>query len=286
TFAAILQDNPEPVRHLNPQLPAELERILVKALDKDPLRRYQHASEIREELKTIRAGIRPVPTLAGRAHGLDRNLSGRVRKNYRTSIVFAGLVLLVALAAAVTGVRYRRSQQAPKLNNRDTVVLADFSNSTGEHIFDNVLKQALEVSLRPSPLLNILPDSRVESTLKQMTRPPGSPVTNDVAREICERANGKAFIAGSIALLGKQYVLNLRAAACDSGDVLAEEQITADRKEGVVAALGRGVANLREKLGESLPSVQKFNKPLDEATTSTLEALTQYSIARRMQREQ
>src|SRR5262249_46001673 len=147
TFAAILQDNPDPPRRPNPQLPAELDRILIKILDKDPLRRYQHASEIREELKKVRAAIRPTQDFSGRASALDRNLSGRVRKNYWTTIVFASLVLLVALGAAVIGVRYRRSQQAPKLNNRDTVVLADFSNSTNEHIFDNVLKQALEVSL-------------------------------------------------------------------------------------------------------------------------------------------
>ena len=158
-------------------------------------------------------------------------------------------------------------------------MLADFANSTGDPVFDNTLKQALSVSLRQSPFLNILSDSRVAATLTMMTRPPNTQLTNDVAREVCQRTHSKAYIGGSISALGKEYVLGLRAASCETGDVLAEEQATADRKEEVLSALGKAAAKLREKLGESLASVTKYNQPLAEATTSSLEALQQYSEA-------
>ena len=146
-------------------------------------------------------------------------------------------------------------------------MLADFANSTGDPVFDNALKQALSVSLRQSPFLNILSDSKVAATLTMMTRPPNTKLTSDLALEVCQRAHAKAYIGGSISALGKEYVLGLRAASCETGDVLAEEQATAGRKEEVLSALGKAAAKLREKLGESLASVAKYNKPLAEATT-------------------
>jgi tetratricopeptide (TPR) repeat protein len=198
----------------------------------------------------------------------------------------AALVILVLIAAAISSMLLRRSHPTSKLTNRDTVVLADFSNSTGDAVFDNTLKQALAVSLRQSPFLNILSDGRVGATLKMMTRPPNTPLTNEVAREICQRTQSKAYIGGSISALGNEYVLGVKAASCATGDVLAEEQATANRKEQVLDALGRSATKLRGKLGESLASVQKYNKPLEEATTSSLEALRQYNEGRQMQREQ
>ena len=288
TFAAILNESPQPAIHWNSQLPVKLDEIVAKALQKDRQLRYQHASEIRSDLQQLRAvteSTLPTPadpeSIATRAR--EPAISGRNRWKIALPI---GLILLALLGAVILRLSHRRTSQASKLNEKDTVVLADFANSTGDPVFDNTLKQALTVSLRQSPFLNILSDSKVAATLTMMTRPPNTHLTNDVAREVCQRADAKAYIGGSISALGKEYVLGLRAASCETGDVLAEEQATADRKEEVLNALGKSAGKLREKLGESLASVAKYNKPLADATTSSLEALQQYSEGARVQREQ
>src|ERR1022692_1400988 len=188
-------------------------------------------------------------------------------------------VLLVALL--VSGGLYYRSHQSKPLTDKDTIVLADFANSTGDAIFDDTLKQALSVALNQSPFLNVLPENKVAATLKMMSRPTGTKLTPELARELCQRAGSKAYIAGSIASLGSQYVLGLKAVNCQSGDPLAEEQVTAASKEKVLDTLGEAASKLRTELGESLATVQKLDVPLSEATTSSLEALQAYTLGRK-----
>jgi tetratricopeptide (TPR) repeat protein len=173
----------------------------------------------------------------------------------------------------------------PKLTEKDTIVLADFSNSTGDAVFDDTLKTALTVGLDQSPFLNVLSDNKVAATLKLMTRPVNTKLTPDVARELCIRVGSKAYIAGSIANLGNEYVLGLKAVDCQNGEPLAQQQVTAIGKEKVLNAVGEATGKLRAQLGESLPSVGKLDVPLDEATTSSLDALQAYSLGRKAFRE-
>jgi eukaryotic-like serine/threonine-protein kinase len=200
--------------------------------------------------------------------------------------IWAAAAVVIALAAG--GFYYYRSYSSkPKvLTDKDTVVLADFENSTGDPVFDDTLKTALSVSLNQSPFLNVLSDSNVAKTLKLMTKPPNTKLTPDVARELCQRAGSKAYIAGSIASLGSQYVLGLKVVNCQSGDVLAQDQATAAGKEKVLDTLGEAASKLRGELGESLASVQKLDIPLSEATTSSLEALQAFSLGRKTYGEQ
>ena len=185
------------------------------------------------------------------------------------------------VAALVAGGLYFRSRHAAPLTEKDTIVLADFTNTTGDAVFDDTLKQALAVDLGQSPFLNILSEEKVRQTLRQMTRSPSERLTQDLAREVCQRAGSKAYLAGSIAALGTQYVIGLEALNCASGDVLAREQVTAAGKEQVLPALGQAAAKLRNEVGESLSSVQKFDVPLEQATTNSLEALKAYTLGRK-----
>jgi Flp pilus assembly protein TadD len=186
---------------------------------------------------------------------------------------------VVLVAVTIAGAFYFRSRQTTRrLAEKDTIVLADFGNSTGDAIFDDTLKTALHVSLRQSPFLNVLPDGEVTRSLQLMTRPASTKLTPEVAREVCQRADSKAYVAGSIARMGGEYVLGLKAVNCQSGDTLAEEQVTASSKEKVLDALGKAASQLRTELGESLATVKKFDVPLEEATTSSLEALKAYSL--------
>ena len=184
-------------------------------------------------------------------------------------------VLLVALLAA--GGLYYRTHRSKPLTDKDTIVLADFANSTGDPVFDDTLKTALNVSLRQSPFLNVLPGRQFTQTLKLMALPADAKLTPEQTRELCQRVGSKAYVAGSIASLGSQYVLGLKAVNCVSGDPLAEEQVTAASKEKVLDALGEAASKLRGELGESLATVQKYDVPLAQATTSSLEALKAYS---------
>ena len=185
---------------------------------------------------------------------------------------------IVVAAVLIAGGLYYRSHRAKPLTDKDTIVLADFSNTTGDPVFDDTLKTALSVSLNQSPFLSVLSDNKVVGTLKRMTRPPDTKLTPDVAREVCQRASSKAFLAGSIASLGSEYVLGLKVVNCQSGDVLAQEQATAASKEKVLDALGEAASKLRGELGEPLATVQKLDVPLRESTTSSLEALKAYGM--------
>jgi serine/threonine protein kinase/tetratricopeptide (TPR) repeat protein len=196
----------------------------------------------------------------------------------RWPLVAAAAVLVIAAAA---GFLYYRSQQAPRLTDQDTIVVADFANSTADPVFDETLKTALTVALNQSPFLNVLSDEKIAATLKLMTRPADTKLTSQVARELCQRAGSKAYITGSIASLDNEYVLALKAVNCQNGDTLAQEQVTADGKKNVLNAVGEAAAKLRGRLGESLATVQKFDVPLAQATTSSLEALQAYSLGRK-----
>jgi len=198
-------------------------------------------------------------------------------RSKRKKLSLVATVVMVALVA-IGFLYYRRSRQISKLTDEDTIVLTDFANSTGDAIFDDTLKTALTVSLRQSPFLNLLSDDSVVETLKLMTRPANTRLTPEVTREVCQRAHSKAYISGSIATLGTEYVLGLKAVNCWNGGPLAVEQVTAASKEKVLDALGEAVSNLRRELGESLATVQKFDVPLAQATTSSLEALKAYSL--------
>jgi tetratricopeptide (TPR) repeat protein len=190
-------------------------------------------------------------------------------------------VLVVALLVAC-GLYYHSHRQSKPLTDKDTVVLSDFDNKTGDSVFDDTLKQGLSVQLEQSPFLDLLSERKVNETLKRMGRSAGDRLTPDVTREVCQRTDSKAMLTGSIASLGSQYVIGLKAANCTTGDLLAEAQEQAAGKEAVLKALDKAAVSLRGKLGESLSSVQKYATPVEDATTPSLEALKAYSLGRKM----
>ena len=200
------------------------------------------------------------------------------RKSLLTMMIAGGVVLALAIAGAF----YWRSRSTPTLTEKDSILLADFVNTTGDPVFDGTLKQALAVQLEQSPYLNIVPDQTIRKALQFMGKTPEERVTGAVAREVCEREHIKAMMSGSIAALGSQYVVAIDATNCATGDSLAREQVTAASKEAVLAAVGKAASSLRGKLGESLASIQKFDTPVTEATTSSLEALKAYAAADEM----
>ncbi len=268
-FDAILNRAPLPPLRLNPDVPPKLEDIVNKALEKDRNLRYQSAADVRTDLQRLKRDSESGHSAAAS--------SGTLAAPHGKVWNFAVPILTVALLVA-GGLYYRSHQQRTRLTDKDTIVLADFANSTGDAVFDDALKTALNVSLRQSPFLNMLSDSEVAKTLQQMTRPTSTKLTPDLARELCERAGSKAYLAGTIGSLGSQYVLGLKAVNCRSGDTLAEEQATAASKEKVLDTLGEAASKLRGELGESLATVEKLDVPLPEATTSSLEALQAYSL--------
>jgi serine/threonine protein kinase/Tfp pilus assembly protein PilF len=322
-FDAILNHAPVPPVRLNPGLPPELERILSKCLEKHRNLRYQHASDIRTDLQRLKRdtdssrSVIVTPAIAdaevettpqatsnpsiARQKGASASQSAAV--NFATSTVipmpstpivanvpknFPSILVsvsaLLVIAALVAGSLHWRSRGAPKLTDKDTIVLADFSNATGDPIFDDTLKQALATQLAQSPFLNVLSDQRVSETLRMMGRSPNDRITTDTAREICERTHSTAFLAGSIASLGSQYAIGLNAVNCASGNSLAREEMQASRKEDVLNALGKATTSLRERFGESLASVKKFDTPIEQATTSSLEALKAFTAGDRAAR--
>ena len=281
-FKAILDATPiTPVR-LNPEVPADLERIISKALEKDRNLRYQSAAEMRADLQRLKRDTGSHVTVAVAATDQPEQTLAYRRPRKLLSYVAGGLLLALLL---IGGIYYRAHRNA-RLSGKDTIVLADFSNSTNDPVFDDTLKTGLSVALNQSPFLNVLSENTVAETLQQMTRAPGTRLMPELAREVCLRAGSRAYIAGSIAKLGEEYVVGLKTINCRDGDTLAQEQVTSPSKERVLDVLGGAVSKLRAELGESLATVQKFDIPLEHATTSSLEALKAYSLGQRADREQ
>jgi serine/threonine protein kinase len=272
-FKAILDGAPTSAVRLNPDVPAKLEEIINKALEKDRNLRYQHAADMRTDLQRLKRDSESEHYSAARtSSGTVAVAPGpRFGKLWRIGIP----VLLITLL--VGGAFYFRSHRVQALTDRDSIVLSDFENKTADSAFDDALKQGLAVQLEQSPFLDLISDSKVNETLKLMGHPAGERLTPEITREVCQRTGGKAMLTESIARLGSQYVIGLKAVNCNSGDVLADVQQQATSKEGVLKALGNAGVNLRGRLGESLRSVQKYATPLEEATTPSLEALQAYS---------
>jgi len=263
-FKAILDGTPTPAVRLNPDLPAELERIIDKALEKDRDLRYQSAADVRTDLQRLKRDSESVkaPVVAAPARRWPW-------------IAGVAVLILIAAAGAAYFFLYRR---APKLTEKDTIVLADFTNTTGDPVFDGTLRQGLSAQLEQSPFLSLISDERIAQTLALMSQPKDARLTKELGREVCQRTASAATIEGSIASLGSQYVLGLNAVNCHTGDLLAQEQVTANGKEQVLKSLGDAATKLRGKLGESLASVQKYDAPPENVTTPSLEALQAYSL--------
>ncbi|MCU1259314.1 MAG: serine/threonine protein kinase [Bryobacterales bacterium] len=232
--------------------PRKLRTIVDRCLEKDPGRRWQSAAELQQQLAAVSVVSRGAYLAA------------------------SGMAIL-ALAAA-TG--YFFLHRPAGLTAKDTIVLADFENKTRDPVFDQTLRQGLAVQLEQSPFLTLVSDQRIQQVLLFMTRPPGTRLTSEVSREICERTGSTAVLEGSIAGLGNQYVLWLRARNCRNGEVLAEEQAQSEKKEEVLKALSGIALRMRTRLGESLTSIQEHSTPLEQATTSSLEALKAYTAAK------
>ena len=304
-FQAILDRAPTSPIRLNPDLPEKLEDIINKALEKDRNLRYQHAADIRADLQRLkrdtetgravaassgsvaaaqesgsRAAFSSGSAAAGAAgsSGAVTPASGSAPAARMRSWKMPAVAAAALIAVLIGGGLFFRSRRASALTEKDTVVLADFVNTTGDAVFDGTLKQALAVQLEQSPYLNLLPESRIREALRFMGRPPDERLTNEVAREICMREGAKAMLTGSIASLGTHYVITVSALNAQNGDVLAREEVEAESKEKVLKSLDRAASSLRGKLGESIGSAQKFDTPLEQATTSSLEALQAFSL--------
>jgi len=261
-FDSILHGDPVPPLKLNPATPPELDRIIRKCLEKDREVRYQRSSEVRADLQRL-------------GHAADSSGPG-IRRRPMSSSRW-GWVAVSAIAVALTAMGYFYLRQGPKLTDKDTIVLADFRNNTGDSVFEETLRQGLSVELEQSPFLSLISDRRIAGTLKLMGQPQNVRLTSEIARDICERTGSAAVVEGSIDSLGSKYVLGLSARNCRTGDILYQEQVQAGRKEDVLSALSQIARKFRRRAGESLATVNRYSTPLAEATTPSLEALKAFS---------
>src|SRR5215813_1591523 len=277
---AILNRSPLAPGRLNPDLPPRLGQIIMRALEKDWKSRYQSAAEIRTDLQRLKRDSDSGRTTVATTQ--DQPKEGPKSTRFRWMAFTGAVILVIGLGMGGWFFSYRKP---PTLTDKDAIVLADFANSTGDAVFDDALNTALSVALNQPPYLNVMSESKVQTTLQLMARPANTALGPAVARELCQRAGSKAYISGSISALGSQYVLGLKAVNCQSGDTLVQEQVTASAKEKVLEALGAATSKLRGALGESLATVTKFDVPLAEATTSSLEALKALSLGGKAARE-
>jgi len=305
-FAAILEKDPVPPVRINPDLPPELQHIISGALEKDCNLRYQSAAEMRAELQRLRRDtdsrrsaaavetVVPTPVSGSRSRSsvttqlqraateLEKQDSSGKAASSRAWIWKISIPVLILIALIAAGLYYR-SRQIPKLTDKDTLVLADFTNTTGDTVFDGTLRQALSAQLEQSPFLNLLSDSRIAQTFSLMAQPKDARVTHELAREVCQRTASAAALQGSIAQVGTEYLLTLKAVNCSNGEPLASTTAQARDKNHVLDAVGEMAAAMRSKLGESLASVQKYDAPAENVTTPSLEALQAYSLGYKAQ---
>ena len=295
-MAGILDREPKSL----PEAPPELQRIVSKSLEKNREQRYQSAKDLQLDLQALKeeltftaklthqqnsaetelteAQASRVPLLSGAASGANQPLkSGTLDARSRTVAVIAIVAILLLTAAAYF---FFNRKTAPAFAEREPILLTDFENKTGEEIWDGTLKQALAVALEQSPYMNIFPEERARDTMKLMNRSVDDPITRAAGREICQRRNVRALLVGTIAKLERSYTVTLEATNAQSGERIALTLEQAAGRDDVVNALGRAATGLRGKLGESLASLQKYDVPLEEATTSSLEALKAYSLGR------
>jgi serine/threonine protein kinase/tetratricopeptide (TPR) repeat protein len=268
---AILNRTPVAPIRLNPVLPPKLEEIVNKALEKDRRLRYQSAADIRTDLQRLKRDSGS-GRVAGAASGAVLN---PIRKSTRWAAVTGATTLAIALG--VGGWLYF-SRKAHALTDKDTIVLADFDNKTGDAVFDDTLRRGLSVHLEQSPFLSIISDQQIQQSLQMMGQKPDVKLTPDLARELCQRTSSTAVLDGSIAQIGAQYLLTLKAVNCANGQTIASTEAEVIDKSHVLDALGKGSSEIRKKLGESLTTVRKFDTPLVEATTPSLEALKAFSL--------
>ena len=272
-FEAILNRPPTPPVRINPDVPPQLEEILTKLLEKDRELRYQSAAEVRADLKRLKRDSESGNVLAASGSSASN------RSPLTTTRKLPGWLvpLLVVLVAAV-GIGFVLTKRGRALTDRDSILITDFVNTTADPVFDGTLKKALAVDLGQSPYLNVFPEQKVRQTLQFMGRGPDDRITSDVGREICLRDGIKAMLTGNITSLGSNYAITIEAIHVSTGETLARQQVQANRKEEVLNALHRAATDLRGQLGESLASVQKYDMPLSQATTSSLEALKSLSM--------
>jgi len=270
---AILTRSPVAVQTVNPQIPAQLAEIINKCMEKDREKRYQSAAEVRADLQQLKRGsetgqvtVTSTVLVTGSPHIEWKHM------------VAGGAVLLAVLGAG--GWLY--SLRAHALGQSDTIVLADFVNKTGDPIFDDTLRQGLAAQLQQSPFLSLVSDQKIQQTLKQMGKPADTKLSPAIAADLCMRVGSKAYLSGTISSIGSEYVIGVSAVNCQTGDSLAQEQVTASGKENVLKALGATSTTLREKLGESLKTVRKLDTPIEQVTTPSLEALQSFSLGRKM----
>ena len=273
---AILSRTPASVRSINPEIPVELEAIINKAIEKDKDKRYQSAAELRADLQVLRRGFESGHTATQllATAGLQQ-LSWTKRNPWAAPAIAGAAVVAIALG----GWLYY-TKKAHALSESDTIVLADFTNKTGDAVFDDTLRQGLAVQLEQSPFLSLISDQRMRQALQLMGKPDNQKLTPELAREVCQRLDSKAYLTGTISNLGSQYVIGLSAVNCQTGEPLTQEQVTADSKEHVLGVLGQASTKLRERLGESLKTVNKLSTPIEQATTPSLEALQAFTLGR------
>jgi len=288
-FDTILHKDPIPVARVNPEVAPEVEQVIGKALQKDRNLRFQTAADLAADLRrlehqsasghsaAVSAAVPVPPETTGEA--VSGTSSSAVQAIDRAGARhWKGIVGgIVALALLAVGVMWYLNRP-PALTEEDVILVTDFVNTTGDSVFDDTLKQALTVKLRESPFLNVFSDAKVRETLEFMERSSEERITQSVGREICQRRGLKAMMTGQIAPLGDQFVVTLEAVDCQTGDSLAMQQVEATNKEEVLAAVGEATTGMRRELGESLASIEQYDAPIEQATTSSLEALKSYNL--------